>query len=149
MALAGHGHRFDVIDAVRSGVQGCLLKSTAVETLFQAIRIASAGGTFVDPALRSVPVIASQGERSACSELTSREIRILRFMADGRTNDEIAKLACVSKSTVKFHLRNVFRKLAVTNRTMALKVAADNGLLVTRLPEAPVEDRMHRRFIVP
>ena len=69
------------------------------------------------------------GEPTAASELTRRELEILRLVADGYSNSQLAKMLWVTEQTVKFHLSNIYRKLQVANRTEASRWAQLNGLL--------------------
>jgi DNA-binding NarL/FixJ family response regulator len=75
------------------------------------------------------PVRTPRGVTEDCSELTTRELEILRLVAAGSTNGEIARSLWVTEQTVKFHLSNVYRKLEVGNRTEASHYAHVNGLL--------------------
>ena len=78
-----------------------------------------------DPAVSLVPAPPSS---SKDLPLTGRELEILRLVASGSTNGDIARRLWVSEQTVKFHLRNMYRKLGVTNRTQASHYAHMNGL---------------------
>jgi DNA-binding NarL/FixJ family response regulator len=75
------------------------------------------------------PVRTPGGAAGTCSDLTTRELEVLRLVAAGSTNGEIARDLWVTEQTVKFHLSNVYRKLEVTNRTEASHYAHVNGLL--------------------
>ena len=67
-------------------------------------------------------------ERSAVAELTRREAEILRFVAGGRSNQDVARLLWITDHTVKFHLANIYRKLGIRNRIEASQWASKNGL---------------------
>ena len=79
--------------------------------------------------LHRPPVRTPEGAAGTCSDLTTRELEVLRLVAAGSTNGEIARDLWVTEQTVKFHLSNVYRKLEVTNRTEASHYAHVNGLL--------------------
>jgi DNA-binding CsgD family transcriptional regulator len=70
-------------------------------------------------------------ERVSGSDLTRRELEILRLMSEGLSNAELARMLWVTEQTVKFHLSNIYRKLGVANRTEASRWAQLNGLLPT------------------
>ena len=80
------------------------------------------------PQESSAPPTHAQTE-SAARELTRRELEILRLVAEGHSNGQLAKMLWVTEQTVKFHLSNIYRKLEVANRTEASRWAHHNGLL--------------------
>jgi DNA-binding NarL/FixJ family response regulator len=123
-------------DAIRAGASGFLLKDTRREDLTHAIRTVAAGDALLHPALtrrlldrfgRS-PRLPDQ-ERGL-PELTDRENDVLRLVARGRTNAEIAAQLFVSESTVKTHLASISSKLHLRDRTHAVVVAYERGLVV-------------------
>src|SRR5206468_12815783 len=81
------------------------------------------------PVLRSV-------EREPAPELTRRELEILRLVAEGHSNLQLAQMLWVTEQTVKFHLSNIYRKLQVANRTEASRWAQLNGLLPSQRPSS-------------
>lgn len=102
--------------AVERGADGYALKTDPPQATMRAIREV-AGGRLVFPAAARRWIM---GERRADpTELTQREETVLQLVAEGRTNAQIAEAVCLSENTVKFHLRNLFAKLGVTNRTEA------------------------------
>jgi DNA-binding NarL/FixJ family response regulator len=92
------------------------------QALEQSIYLATSGGPEVTPRLTSEPATNAH-------DLTRREIEILRLVAEGHSNSQLAALLWVSEQTVKFHLSNIYRKLDVANRTEASRWAQINGLL--------------------
>ncbi len=117
----------DILRATEAGANGYLLKDTTLEDLVRAINATSAGGTWLAPSV-ATQVMKSLHSTKA-EKLSSRELEVLRLVADGYSNKEIATELHVSPATVKTHLIHVFRKLDVNDRTAAVTVALDRGLL--------------------
>lgn len=120
-----------ILSAVRAGAQGYLLKGAPREELFQAIRVVHNGGSLLQPVvaarlLRQVSGAASPGMPEP---LTERELEVLRLLAKGRQNKEIAGELAISERTVKFHVSAILAKLDVGNRTEAVSKAAQMGLV--------------------
>lgn len=114
----------DIYRCLRAGAKGYLLKESAREDLYACIRSVHAGKTCVSA------VIASKlAERMSSSELTPRELEVLRLMADGRTNREIATILSVTEGTVKVHVNSVLTKMNVDSRTEAATTAVKRGLI--------------------
>jgi two-component system, NarL family, response regulator DevR len=122
--------------ALAEGAVGYVLKSGQPEDLVTAVRQARRRSVFFP--MRSVEPAAAQGP-PAGSELTPRELEILRLVADGLGNVQVAQKLWVTEQTVKFHLSNVYRKLGVSNRTEASRNAQLLGLL-TQVHHASRED---------
>ena len=135
----------EVLEPVRAGAVGVLLRDASATTLLQAIRDVAAGGAALDPRLarnlfqhllfapRS-PALATQGHEldpAVLRMLSRREQEVLQALARGCRNKEIGAELGVSVGTVKTHLRHIYRKLNVTDRTAAVLLA-----LQVRLPEA-------------
>ena len=122
-----------IVGAVRAGAQGYLLKGAPRDELFQAIRVVQAGGSLLQPVVASKLLQHVAGEAGKPPEagvpLTGREGEVLRLLAQGKTNKEIAHLLTISERTVKFHVRSVFAKLGAANRTEAVALAAQRGLV--------------------
>jgi len=114
-----------VREALRLGAHGYLLKGSSPEALVAAVRSVSMGRRVIDPALagRVVELEAAPGS------LTGRQREVLRLLAEGCTNREIARALDVSDDTVKFHLKNLFERLGVDNRTEAVVMASRLGHL--------------------
>jgi DNA-binding NarL/FixJ family response regulator len=124
-----------ILAAVQAGAQGYLLKGAPREQLFEAVRVIHDGGSLLQPAVASKLLRQVQsGARPAsggdqASDLTPREIEVLRQLARGQANKQIAAHLGISERTVKFHVSAIFRKLDVTNRTEAVATAAQRGLI--------------------
>jgi DNA-binding NarL/FixJ family response regulator len=122
-----------IVGAVRAGAQGYLLKGTPREEIFRAIRVVSKGGSLLEPLVASKLMhhLESGAQQPArpSEELTEREREVLQLLAQGRTNKEIAASLVISERTVKFHVSSILAKLNVGNRTEAVTLAAQQGLV--------------------
>jgi len=127
-----------IMQAVRAGAQGYLLKGAPREEIFNAIRVVHAGGSLLHPVAASHLLRhiregqdgpASAGRQDYDSSLTSRETEVLRLLARGLQNKEISAELGISVRTVKFHVTNILAKLNAGNRTEALAIAAQQGLI--------------------
>ena len=116
----------EILVAIEAGAAGYLLKDVAPEVIVDGIRRAANGETVLAPEL-AVRVL--KGMRSPLPRLTSREIDVLRLLAVGSTNKEIARKLFVSEATVKSHLVHIFSKLGVDSRSRAIHVAQETGLI--------------------
>jgi len=127
-----------LLAGVRAGISGFLLKDVAVETLLSALKTASAGGTLILPAItqRAARYLAEQPSEFEASawpdKLTPRETEVLRMMAGGYSNREIAIASGTSEGTVKNQASSVFSKLGVRDRTRAVFKALELGWLTGR-----------------
>ncbi|GAA0345646.1 response regulator transcription factor [Actinoallomurus spadix] len=117
----------DIERAVEAGAVGYLLKDTTREQLIDAVRSAARGETVLAP--RVAQRLVARMRRPAQPALTPREIDVLNAVADGLSNAEIGDRLVIAEATVKTHLLRVFAKLDVTDRTRAVVVALDQGLL--------------------
>jgi DNA-binding NarL/FixJ family response regulator len=124
--------------AIDAGAAGFVLKEASAEDLMAATRTIAAGGAWLDPAVtaRVLEVTRSTGlprQRQAdkATLLTDRELDVLRHMATGATNGEIAGALFVSEATVKTHVGSVFSKLGVRDRAGAIVFAYQHGLVPT------------------
>jgi DNA-binding NarL/FixJ family response regulator len=117
-----------VLDAVRAGAIGYLLKDAQADELCRAIRAAAAGQVQLSPkaAERLVREVRAPTSPEA---LTDREIEVLTRLAHGRSNKEIAHDLIISEKTVKTHVSNILAKLGVSSRTQAALYAARIGLV--------------------
>jgi DNA-binding NarL/FixJ family response regulator len=123
-----------VYAAVRAGASGFLLKDVQPEELVDAIRVVAAGNSLFAPAAteRLVARFAQQPAPAAArslDELTDREREILRLLATGLSNAELAERLFVSETTVKTHVSAILRKLRVRDRVQAVIAAYDAGLV--------------------
>ncbi len=108
----------DVIDALERGVRGCIVTSSPFAVALQAIRLVMAGGTYAP--VTTLLQIRSSSEPTvpgALSALTPRQNEVLRFVCQGKTNQEVAESLKMQLSTVKVHVRNISKKLSARNRT--------------------------------
>lgn len=120
--------------AVEAGAAGFVLKDTPAEDLVAAIRATAAGGSWLDPRVtpRLLTALRGSGRRVAAKELerlTDRELEVLRLVATGATNGEIAAALYVGERTVKTHVGAIFTKLGVRDRAAAIVRAFDAGLV--------------------
>ncbi|MEV4001067.1 response regulator transcription factor [Actinomadura sp. NPDC049753] len=113
--------------AIEAGAIGYLLKDTTRDQLVDAIRAAARGETVLAP--RVAEKLVARMRRPEPAALTAREIEVLRAVADGLSNAEIGRRLVIAEATVKTHLLRVFAKLDVGDRTHAVVVAMDRGLL--------------------
>ncbi|MCB8989087.1 MAG: response regulator transcription factor [Ardenticatenaceae bacterium] len=122
-----------LFDAIRAGASGYLLKDTPREKVLEAIRGTVSGQAFVDPAVagKLLQQTASQQVKPATQitdKLTGREEDVLRLMARGLSNAEIAAQLYLSEGTVRNHVSAIFTKLDVADRTQAVIIAIRHGL---------------------
>lgn len=118
-------------EAVRAGARGFLLKAISPETLAQALRDVHAGGTALRPSL-TTRMEAKGGERAFTAAdhpdpLSPKELQVLRLVASGRSNTEIAALLGNSEGVIKNHCSAIFSKMGVRDRTQAVLRAIDLG----------------------
>ncbi|MEV4064569.1 response regulator transcription factor [Nonomuraea dietziae] len=130
-----------VASALRAGVSGFLLKVAPPEHLIEAVRTVAAGGGLLDPAvtLRVIAAFAAQPDPSQVTSraaelesLTSRETDVLKLLAQGLTNTQIATRLYLGEATVKTHLSRILMKLNVTTRVQAVVFAYESGLVPPR-----------------
>lgn len=114
----------DVTRAMAAGVAGYLLKDTPREELHRAVRTAAAGGAVLAPSVAHALI-----HRPPAPEPSPRELQVLRLVARGSANKEIARALLISETTVKTHLKHVFAKLGVDSRAAAVAVALERGLI--------------------
>lgn len=122
-----------VFDAVRAGAAGYLLKDTPREGLVRAVKETVLGKSFIDPAvagklLSRVADRQTQPTTLITDKLTHREVEVLRLLARGLNNAEIAQRLFLSEGTVRNYVSAVFSKLEVTDRTQAAVIAIQHGL---------------------
>jgi DNA-binding NarL/FixJ family response regulator len=128
VVLTVHDDDDIVLGAVRGGAQGYVLKNATRDELIAAVRRVAAGGQAFDEVV--VRALLRGDQRDVlCSLLTARELDILRLVAGGQTNKEIATALFISADTVKGHLETIYRKLGVSDRAHAVAVAIRNGLV--------------------
>ena len=116
----------EVLGAIEAGAAGYLLKDVAPEVIIDGIQRAAAGDMVLAPGLASRVL---RGMRNPLPRLTAREIDVLKHLATGFTNKEIARALFVTEATVKSHLNNIFTKLDVDSRSRAVHLAQETGLI--------------------
>lgn len=129
----------DLVESLRSGAQGYLIKDIEPDDLVVALREIVGGKTVVAPDLAPVLAKVVQGESitthdasSPFDELTPRESEILGLLAEGQSNKAIARNLGISDGTVKLHVKAILRKLGVHSRVEAAVIAVEQGLRSTR-----------------
>lgn len=121
-----------IVEAVQAGAQGYLLKGAPRDELFNAVRVVHGGGSLLQPVVASKllrHVSREQTRDPAPDALTEREQEVLGLLAQGLQNKEIAARLVISERTVKFHVSAILSKLGAGNRTEAVKIAAQQGLV--------------------
>ena len=124
IALTASSDEARMVGALRAGAAGYVRKDADPETLLAAVRAVAQGKTYIDPSIG--PVIRNGAAHDA---LTPREIDVLRHLALGRSNREIAAALDIGDETVKTHVANLLAKLGVENRAQALVQAVKRGLV--------------------
>jgi DNA-binding NarL/FixJ family response regulator len=127
-----------VFDALRAGASGFLLKDVTAERLFDAVRVIAAGEALLAPAVtrrliseftRMRPVSGTLPS-AVLGTLTPRETEVLRLVAEGMSNPEVARRLVVTEETVKTHVSRILAKLGLRDRTQAVVAAYESGLVV-------------------
>jgi DNA-binding NarL/FixJ family response regulator len=126
----------DVMDAILAGACGYLLKDASIHDLITGIRAAAAGESLVSPAIATKVLQrvraagpAQPEAQTVRSELTDREIQVLKLIANGKDNAQIAADLHISPKTVKNHISNILMKLQIENRIQAAVYAVRSGLV--------------------
>ncbi len=127
-----------VMESVKAGATGYVLKDISQEELFSAIKVVHSGGSLIQPGLARKVLkefahmardSSGGGKSSPIKELSDREIEVLQCVSEGKSNKEIAEQLMISEKTVKAHLRTIFRKLEVSDRAQAVAEAMRKGLV--------------------
>ena len=123
-----------VYEALRAGAGGFLLKDAGVEELLHAVRVVAAGDALLSPSITR-RLIADYARRppaseqpAALAELTPRELEVLRFVARGLSNSDIARRLVLGEATIKTHVNHLFAKTGVRDRAQAVTYAYRHGL---------------------
>jgi DNA-binding NarL/FixJ family response regulator len=143
LVLTTFGHEEYVVEALRAGASGFILKDATPEELTHAVRVVAAGESLLAPSVtttllaRVLPGLghrtapATLGRAAPLPELTEREVEVLRLVATGRSNVEIAAVLFVSEATVKTHVSHILAKLRLRDRVQAVVAAFEAGLVGT------------------
>jgi DNA-binding NarL/FixJ family response regulator len=141
LVLTTFHHDEYVWGALRAGASGFLLKRSPPERLIEAIRVVAAGDALLDPSVTreliqhfarwevAGPSRPGQAARQSLAQLTQREAQVLRLVAEGYANDEIAGLLVIAESTAKTHVKHVLAKIGARDRAQAVVIAYQSGLM--------------------
>ena len=133
LVYSAHAGEARVLEALRAGASGYIIKGSTPQRLIDAIRTVAGGDSYLDPAIAS-RVMGRLGRteerRSGHSrELTEREAAVLKALVMGKRNKDIAGELFITERTVKYHVNGLFTKLRVKNRTQAVHAAIEQGLI--------------------
>lgn len=117
----------DIRRAVEAGATGYVLKDAPREELFRAIRQTARGDSYLSPAVASR--LVDRARSPDHEQLSSREVEVLALVARGTANKEVARSLRLSEATVKSHLLHIFEKLGASDRTHAVTIAVQRGIL--------------------
>ena len=124
-----------IFHAIEAGAKSYLLKDSSREDLFNAVRAAHRGESLIQPSVarrvldRFAQISKQTGHGGPSDILSERELEVLRLMATGAANKQIAASLSVSESTAKTHVANIFQKLGVNDRTGAVTLAVQRGII--------------------
>ena len=121
----------DVFRAIRGGARGYLLKGSPAAEIAQAVRQVHAGESYLSPRI-AAKLVKGVTQPGGTGLLSARERGVLRLVAAGQSNRQIADTLSISERTVKFHVTAIFNKLGADNRAQAVAIAAERGLLASR-----------------
>lgn len=134
IALTIYDDEAHVLESIKAGVNGYLLKDISPDTLIEAIKAVYCGGSYIHPRVAG-KLMSDYGRLSSLASgqeshmLTARETEVLGMVAEGLTNKEIAGKLFISEKTVKNHITNVFKKLEVSGRTEAVVQAMKRSII--------------------
>jgi DNA-binding NarL/FixJ family response regulator len=123
VVLSSYGGGDDVTRAIQSGASGYVLKSMPLQQVLEAVRTVHFGGQYIPRE------IAGRMSHRMQSDMSPRELEVLRLIAQGRSNKEIASELGIVEGTVKAHLTNIFEKLGAADRTQAITIAVKRKIL--------------------
>jgi DNA-binding NarL/FixJ family response regulator len=129
VVFTAHDTDEDVFRAIRGGARGYLLKGSPAAEIAHAIRQVHAGESYLSPRIAAKLVQGVANPRGRTGLLSARERGVLRLVAAGLSNRQIAVTLAISERTVKFHVTAIFNKLGADNRAQAVAIAAARGLL--------------------
>ena len=116
----------EILGAIEAGAAGYLLKDVAPDVIIEGILRAAGGDMFLAPDLADRVL---RGMRNPLPKLTEREVEVLRLLATGAPNKEMARALFVTEATVKSHIAHIFTKLNVDSRSRAIHLAQETGLI--------------------
>jgi len=122
LVLTAYDAEEDVERAIRSGAKGYLLKGASLEEIERAIKTLARGESYIDPRVASRVFTPRQ-------RLTARECEVLRLVAAGKSNKEIANKLRITERTAKFHVTGILNKLGAENRAQAVAIAGERHLI--------------------
>jgi DNA-binding NarL/FixJ family response regulator len=132
LVLTTYADDDSLFPALQAGARGYLTKDASAEEIERAIRAVADGQTHLDPAIQQRLVAAALStagrERTLPDELTAREVEVLKLIAAGLTNAEIAAALVLSAATIKTHVNHIFQKTGVRDRAQAVRYAYQHGL---------------------
>ena len=134
LILSASGEQADVLDAVKAGATGYLVKSASREELVRAVRRVAAGDTVFTPGLAGLVlgefrrVATTPAQDDPVDQLTERETEVLKMVAKGMSYKQIAERLVISHRTVQNHVQNTLRKLQMNNRVQLTRWAIEHGL---------------------
>ena len=134
LVLTTYADDRSVVEALRAGAQGYLTKDAGAEDIHRSLQQVIRGQTAIDPAVQHHLVQAVAGRSPVAPApglpdgLTPREAEVLRLMAEGKSNTEIASQLLISEATVKSHINHIFAKIGVSDRARAVSYAYQRGL---------------------
>jgi DNA-binding NarL/FixJ family response regulator len=123
VVLSSYGGGDDVAMAIQAGASGYVLKNMPLQQVLEAVRVVHFGGQYIPRE------IASRLSQRLHSDMSTREIEVLRLIAQGRSNKEIAAELGIVEGTVKAHVTNIFGKLGAVDRTQAITIAVKRQIL--------------------
>ena len=118
-----------IFGALEAGAKGYLLKGTSAQEIVRAIQIVHEGGSILEPRVAAKVLTRVGPRRSTSRELSPREAEVLRLVAQGFSNKEIARTLRITERTVKYHVTSIYNKLGAENRAQAVALASQHGLL--------------------
>lgn len=130
LVLTTYDSDADILRAVEAGATGYLLKDSPREELYEAVRAAASGRALLAPAVAQR--LMSHIQTPSRQALSTREVEVLALVRSGLSNKEIAQSLHLSKATIKTHLIHIYGKLGVDDRTSAVNVALERGILSLR-----------------
>jgi NarL family two-component system response regulator LiaR len=138
LVLTVHTDDTNLFQAIKAGAQGYILKDCTPEDLASAIKAVYAGNTIMSPDIARKTITTFEGIRSKTEitpSLTERELEVIKALAQGKSNKEIARALDISEKTVRNHASNIYKKLHIFDRTQAVIYAVRRGLVDLDQPE--------------